>query len=111
MEDRQHERPPPAVTPSRPPSPRHEVPDSDAERRRSRCHSAHQRPPRGSSEPARVSDMLGQTDRYRQSAGGPAQSARMPPRGTSTTASAAPLSPSNQYAAPDPGAPAPGLVP
>jgi len=38
-EDRQHERPPAAVTPSRPASPRHKVPDSDAERRRSRCHS------------------------------------------------------------------------
>jgi hypothetical protein len=87
------------------------VPYSDAERRRSRCHSAHQRPPRGSSEPARVSDMLGQTDRRRQSAGGPAQSARMPPRSTSTTASAAPLSRSNQDAAPDSGGPGPGLCP
>src|SRR5882724_11832429 len=38
-EDRQHERPPAAVTPSRPPSPRHKVPDSDAERPRSQCHS------------------------------------------------------------------------
>ena len=110
-EDRQHERPPAAVTPSRPPSPRPKVPYSDAERRRSRCHSAHQRPPRGSSEPVRVSDMLGQTDRRRQSAGGPAQSARMPPRSTSTTASAAPLSRSNQDAAPDSGGPGPGLCP
>ena len=31
----------------------------------------HQRPSRGSSESAGVSDMLGQTDRRRQSAGGP----------------------------------------
>jgi hypothetical protein len=37
---------------------------------RSRCHSAHQRPQRGSSEPARVSDMLGQTDYRRQSTSG-----------------------------------------
>src|SRR4029453_16409774 len=36
-EDRQNERPPAAVPPSRPPSPRHMVPDSGAERRRSRC--------------------------------------------------------------------------
>jgi hypothetical protein len=40
-EDRQHERPPAAVTPSRPPSPRHKVPDADAGRPRSRCHSSH----------------------------------------------------------------------
>jgi len=32
-----------------------------------------------------VSDMLGQTDGRRQSTGGPAGSARMPPRGASTT--------------------------
>jgi hypothetical protein len=37
-----------------------------------------------------VSDMLGPTDRRRQSAGGPAESARMPPCGAGTTASAAP---------------------
>jgi hypothetical protein len=79
---------------------------------RSRCHSAHQRPPRGSSEPARVSDMLGQTDRRRQSAGGPADSARMPPRGAGTTASAAPPSRSDQDAtAPDSGGAGPGLCP
>src|SRR5262245_39726511 len=35
--------------------------------------------------------MLGQTDRHRQSTGGPAESARMPPRGASTTTSAAPI--------------------
>jgi len=43
--------------------------------------------------------MLGQTDRHRQSTGGPAESARMPPRGASTTASAAPPSRSDQDAA------------
>jgi len=39
--------------------PRHNLPHSDTGRSRSRCHSAHERPPRGSSEPARVSGMLG----------------------------------------------------
>jgi hypothetical protein len=34
--------------------------------------------------------MLGQTHRRRQSAGEPAESARMPPRGADTTASATP---------------------
>ena len=37
----------------------------------------HMQRPRGSSEPARVSGMLGQTHHRRQSAGGPAESARM----------------------------------
>jgi hypothetical protein len=54
-----------------------------------RCHRAHERPPRGSSEPARVSSMLDQTDRRRQSAGGhrprtgpgPAGAALTAPRG------------------------------
>src|SRR5438034_2567881 len=36
-------------------SPRRNLPDSAAERRRGRCHCAHQRPSRGSNEPARVS--------------------------------------------------------
>ncbi len=102
-----------------PPAARHNRPYSDTGRPRSpwsRCHSAHQRPPRGSSEPARVSDMLGQTDRRRQSAGGPtgepAKSARMSPRGAGTTASAAPPSRSDQDAeALDSGGAGPGLCP
>jgi len=56
--------------------------------------------------------MLGQTDRRRQSTGGPADSARMPPRGAGTTASAAPPSRSDQDAtAPDSGGAGPGLCP
>ena len=59
-----------------------------------------------------MSDMLGQTDRRRQSTGGPAESARMPPRDAGTTASAAPPSRSDQdAAAPDPGGARPGLCP
>jgi len=46
-------------TPGRPRSPR------------SRCHSAHERLPRGSSQPARVSSMLCERHRRRQPAGGP----------------------------------------
>src|SRR4030095_14771863 len=44
-------------------SPQRNLPDSDAGRPRSPCHSAHEWPPRGSSEPARVSGMLGQAHR------------------------------------------------
>jgi hypothetical protein len=58
-----------------------------------------------------VSDMLGETDRGRQSTGGPAESARMPPRGAGTTASAAPPSRSYQgVAAPDLGGAGPELL-
>ena len=45
--------------------------------------------------------MLGQTERRRQSAGGPADSARMPPRGAGTTASAAPERSDQDATAPD----------
>jgi len=62
--------------------------------------------------PARVSGMLCQTHRRRQSAGGPAESARMTPRGAGTTASAAPPSRSDQDApAPDSRGAGPGLCP
>jgi hypothetical protein len=50
--------------------------------------------------------------RRRQSTGRPAESARLPPRGASTTASAAPPSRSDQdAAAPDSGGAGPGLCP
>jgi putative ABC transport system substrate-binding protein len=39
-------------------------------------HRAYERPPRGSSEPARVSGMLGQTHHRRQSAGRPVVGSR-----------------------------------
>jgi len=59
-----------------------------------------------------VSSMLGQTHHRRQSAGGPAESARSMPRGAGTTASAAPPSRSVQdAAAPDAGGAGPGLCP
>jgi len=96
---------PAAGAPRLGPVPRHNRPDSEAERPRSQCHSAHQRP-------SRVIDMLGETDRRRQSTGGSADAARMPPRGANTTAFAAPLCRSDQdAAAPDLGGARPGLCP
>jgi hypothetical protein len=98
--------------PAWPPDPRRNLPHSDTGRPRSRCHSAHKRPPRESSEPARVRSMLGETHRRCQLAGGPADSARMPPRGGGTTASAVPPNGSGQdAAAPDSGGPGPGFCP
>ena len=56
--------------------------------------------------------MLGQTDRRRQSTGGPADSARVPLRGASRAVSAAPPSRSDQDgAAPDSGGAGRGLCP
>jgi hypothetical protein len=63
-----------------PPSLKRNLPDSDAGRPRSPCHSANEWPSRGSSEPARVNGMLGQTHRRVNLA------ATSHPEGTTTSA-------------------------
>ena len=81
-------------------------------RPKSRCDRAHPRPPRGSSERTGPGQRHARPDRRRPSIGRrtPAESARMPPRGAGTTASAAPPSRSEQdAAAPESGGAGPGL--